>query len=63
MPTHKFRIGQLVQVTPAISRNIPGGTYEIVKQLPESHGEFEYRVKSINEPHERIVRESALRDV
>ena len=23
-------------------------------------GEFEYRIKSINEPHERVVRESQL---
>ena len=25
MPTHKFRLGQLVQLFPAISRNVPGG--------------------------------------
>jgi hypothetical protein len=61
MPAHQFRIGQLVLVAVAISRNIPSGTYEITKQLPESHGEFEYRIKSINEPHERVVRESELR--
>ena len=24
MPTHKFRVGQLVQLFPAISRNFPG---------------------------------------
>ena len=63
MPNHKFRIGQLVQVAPAISRNIPGGTYEVTKQLPESHGEFEYRIKHVNELHERVVRESELRGV
>jgi hypothetical protein len=63
MPAHKFRIGQLVQLAPAISRNVPGGTYEVTKQLPESRGEFEYRIKSVNEPHERIVRESELRGV
>jgi hypothetical protein len=52
MPSHKFRVGQLVQLAPAISRNVPGGSYEIAKQLPENGGEFEYRIKSINE-HER----------
>ena len=61
MPSHKFRIGQLVQLTPAISRNIPGGTFEITKELPERDGEFEYRIKSTNEPHERVARESELR--
>jgi hypothetical protein len=61
--THKFHVGQLVQLSPAISRNVPGGSYEIIKKLPESRGEFEYRIKSMNEPHERVVRESELRGV
>jgi len=40
---------------------VPGGSYEITKKLPEHDGEFEYRIKSINEPHERVARESELR--
>jgi hypothetical protein len=63
MLSHKFRIGQLVQLAPAISRNVPGGSYEVTKKLPESRGEFEYRIKSMNEPHERVVRESELQGV
>jgi len=63
MPTHKFRIGQLVEPASAISRHVPSGSYEITKQLPESCGEFEYRIKSVDEPHERVVRESELRGV
>jgi hypothetical protein len=47
MPSYKFRIGQLVQLAPAISRNVPGGSYEVIKKLPESRGEFEYRIKSM----------------
>jgi hypothetical protein len=27
MLSHKFRIGQLVQLAPAISRNVPGGSF------------------------------------
>ena len=38
-------------------------TYEVTKKLPESRGEFEYRIKSMNEPHERVVRESELQGV
>jgi uncharacterized protein YjbK len=60
---HKFRIGQLVQLAPAISRNVSGGSYEVTKKLPENRGEFEYRIKSMNEPHERVVRESELQGV
>ena len=61
MAHHKFRIGQVVQLAPAISRNVPGGTYEVTKQLPENRGQFEYRIRHSNEPHERVARESELR--
>jgi hypothetical protein len=60
---HKFNIGQKVFVTPSFNLNIPGGVYVVTKKLPERDGEFEYRVKSINEPHERVVRESQLRKI
>jgi hypothetical protein len=61
MTNHKFRIGQSVQLSLIASRNASGGVYVVTKQLPESAGEYEYRIKSINEPHERLVRESELR--
>jgi hypothetical protein len=61
MPTHKFHVGEIVHLSPAVSRNVPGGSYQVVKQLPASGGEFEYRIKSMNEPHERVARESELR--
>jgi hypothetical protein len=60
MPSHKFRIGETVMVKPAISRNVPGGAYEVTKQLPHNGREFEYRIKSVNEEHERVARESEL---
>jgi hypothetical protein len=60
MPGHKFHIGETVQLLPPISRHASGGVYVVTKKLPESAGEYEYRVKSINEPHERLVRESEL---
>jgi hypothetical protein len=36
------------------------GGYVVTKQLPERDGEFEYRIKSLSEPHERVARESEL---
>jgi hypothetical protein len=63
MPAHKFHVGQLVQLIASISQNVPGGSYEITKKLPERDGEFEYRIKSMNEPHERVARESELTGV
>jgi len=61
MPTHRFYIGQTVFLKPFRDLNIPGGACVITKQLPERDGEYEYRVRSINEPHERVVRESQMR--
>ena len=61
MPTYKFQIGQTVFLSPSLS--IPGGAYIVTKKLPERDGEFEYRVKSANELHERVAREGELSDV
>jgi len=56
---HKFKIGQTVYLERSLA--VPGGAYVITKKLPERDGEFEYRIKSVNEPHERVVRESQLK--
>jgi hypothetical protein len=60
MASHKFGIGEIVMVRAAISRNVPGGAYEVTKQLPHNGREFEYRIKSANEEHERVAGESEL---
>jgi hypothetical protein len=57
---HKFQVGQIVTIRLALSRNVPGGVYTVTKQLPENHGDFEYRIKSVDEVHERVARESEL---
>jgi hypothetical protein len=57
MATHKFRVGRKVQ----LAAYAPAGDYEIVRQLPESNGEFQYRIKGSHEAHERVVKESQLR--
>ena len=49
-----------VTMSPATSRNVPGGVYEVIKRLADNGGEPEYRIKSANEPHERVARESKL---
>ena len=40
MPSHKFHIGESVMLRPAVSRNVPGGVYEVTKQLPHNGLEF-----------------------
>jgi predicted transcriptional regulator len=61
MAEHKFRAGQRVTLAANfVNRNSGGAGYVVTRQLPERGGEFEYRVKSISEPHERVARESEL---
>ena len=59
MPSHRFKVGDIVAINPASSRFVPAGVFEVVKQLP-GNGEREYRIKSANEPHERVALESEL---
>ena len=62
-PTYKSQIGQTVFLNPSHILNIPGGACIVTKKLPERNREFEYRVRSANEPYERVVRESDLSEV
>jgi len=59
--THRYRPGQTVRVRRGLSRaSAAPGDYKIVRPLPDSGGELEYRVKSMREAHERVVKESDL---
>ena len=55
---YKFQIGATVFLERSLA--VPGGSCVVTGQLPERDGEFQYRVKSATEPHERVVRESQL---
>jgi hypothetical protein len=54
MPSHKFKIGETVMIGPAFNRIVPGGAYQVTKQLPHNGQQFEYRIKSSSEPYERV---------
>ena len=58
---HKFRLGRSVMLQSTIfNRDAARGAYEVMAQLPERDGQFEYRIKSRGEPHERVAKESDL---
>jgi len=60
-PEHKFRAGERVRLTASATKlGAAEGGYVVTKQLPERDGEFEYRIKSQSELHERVARESEL---
>ena len=59
MSDHKFRVGQNVHC--ALPFNGSRRTvYKIVRLLPAGADEFQYRIKSADEPHERVVKEGQL---
>jgi hypothetical protein len=55
---HKFKIGQLVDY---LNHEAARGVYQVTRQLPAEGGAFQYRIKNINEPHERTAKEHELR--
>jgi hypothetical protein len=58
---HRFKLGRSVFLQPTMfNRDAARGPYEVIKQLPERDGQFEYRIKSPGEPHERVVKEGDL---
>ena len=52
----------LVQRSRLGPRGAPPGIYEIRAVLPEEDGQRQYRIKSLIEPHERVVSEHELSD-
>ena len=63
MATHKFRVGEKVQLLAGPSVRFAAEVFEIVQQLPESDGEYQYKIKSPDEPHLRVAKEHQLRRV
>ena len=62
MTPHSFTVGQKVELVPGRhDGNIPRGTYMVQRLLPNDDADREYRVRSVSDGHERVVRESQLR--
>jgi hypothetical protein len=58
---HSFNTGNVVRLSKRYpARKAASGPYEIVAQLPERDGQFQYRIKSGCEPFYRTVAESEL---
>ena len=57
---NQFRPGQTVRLVRSSLRSAADGEFKIVRPLPDNGGETQYRIKSMREPHERVVMESDL---
>jgi hypothetical protein len=56
-----FRAGQTVRLVRGYPhRSAAEGVYEVVRQLPFGEGDYQYRIKSKLEQHERVVKEREL---
>jgi hypothetical protein len=61
--SHKFSVGQVVDLIPIKLRAAAQGQYEVRQLMPASDcdvGDPSYRIKSIDEKHERVAPESEL---
>jgi len=58
---HKFKVGQNVNYTSGpFDRRWVRSVYKIMQLLPPQGGEFQYRIKSADEPHDRVAKESEI---
>ena len=61
---HRFKVGQSVNYTPGPrSQARSSGVYKITQLLPPEGDERHYRIKSADEPHERVAKETDLKRV
>jgi hypothetical protein len=58
---HKYSIGQLVHAAGARFADRTDGVHEIIRLMPESSGEFGYRIKNTTGGAQRAVGESEIR--
>jgi hypothetical protein len=62
MSQHRFKLGQRLFPPHSVDLDVSDQAYVVVKRLPARDGEFEYQIKSLDEPHQRrVVRESQLK--
>jgi hypothetical protein len=61
--SHKFTVGQVVDLAPRLLQAAASGRYEVCRLMPmldRDPTDPVYRIKSIEEKHERVASESDL---
>jgi hypothetical protein len=59
--THKFAVGDRVRlVVDKYAGDVPPGVYTISRRLPVEANVCQYRVKHVEDGHERMVRENQI---
>ena len=61
MSEHKFRVGQSVNyLSGPHGRGPRSDVFKIIQCLPPQSGDYQYRIRAANEPHDRVAKESEL---
>lgn len=60
MDEHKFKVGQSVSFMSGFGRAGANDVYTVTQLLPFEGDDHQYRIKSANEPYERVAKESYL---
>ena len=60
MGGHKFRVGDVVEARASLFKATPPGPYDVVRLLPPVGMSNQYRLKSLLNGHERVVREEDI---
>jgi hypothetical protein len=64
LSSHGFAIGQAVRLRPAFGLSTkPAQIYRIIGLLPERDNSPQYRVRSDEERHDRVLTEDGLEDM
>jgi hypothetical protein len=61
-PVHKYKVGEQLDLLPAAGRtSMPADTCTVLGLMPNDESSPRYRVQSLSERHQRIVKETDLR--
>lgn len=61
MVSHKFAVGDRVRfIGSRFDGDVPAGVYAIVRRLPVEGNVCQYRVRHVEDGHERVMRENQI---
>jgi len=60
MKERKYHTDQMVTMTPGRARAMAKGRCEVMRLLPVAYGNYQYRIRSVMDGHERVAAENEL---
>jgi hypothetical protein len=61
MSDHKFKVGQIVSyLAGSLGRGLGKDVFKVMQCLPPQGADYQCRIRGIDEPHDRVAKESEL---